>query len=91
MIDLLQWAGCATGIIGSLLLALRLKVQGWGFVLYVFSNACWIAFGIATKAPGLIVMQCAFMATSLAGVWNWLFLPYRDTWRKARLVKENTL
>jgi len=91
MIDLLQWAGCATGIIGSLLLALRITWSGWGFVFYVFSNAFWIAFGIATHAPGLVVMQCVFTCTSIAGVWFWLVLPYLEDRQKTRYPRDHVL
>ena len=91
MIDLLQWIGSATGVIGSLLLALRITWSGWGFVFYVVSNICWIAFGIATNTNGLVVMQCVFMVTSIAGIWGWLLLPYIEDRRKARRAKESAL
>lgn len=73
--DWLQWVGCATGVIGSLLLATRSKWSGWGFVSYLTSNACWVTFGLLTRAPGLVVMQVAFTATTILGVWQWLVRP----------------
>lgn len=78
IIDLLQWAGCAMGGLGSALLAVRSKWSGWGFVSYLLSNVCWIAFGILTSAPGLVVMQIVFTITSAIGVWFWLVLPSRE-------------
>ena len=36
-----------------------------------------IAFGVMTAAPGLVVMQCVFTATSAVGVWRWLIAPRR--------------
>lgn len=74
-VDLLQWAGCVTGVLGSALLAWRSRWSGWGFVVYLFSNALWIVFGVMTNAPGLVVMQCVFTATSVLGVWQWLIAP----------------
>ena len=72
IIDALQWAGCATGAAGSLLLALNNKNSGWGFVLFLVSNGFWVAFGIQTGAPGLIATQVIFTATSLLGVYRWM-------------------
>lgn len=80
MIDLLQWAGCLTGVLGAALLAARTRLSGWGFVAYLLSNCFWIAYALATAAPGLLVMQCAFMLTSLVGVWRWLLPPFRHRW-----------
>ncbi len=74
-VGLLQWAGCATGVLGSMLLAWRSRWSGWGFVVYLLSNAFWIAFGIATRAPGLVVMQGVFTVTSAVGIWRWLLVP----------------
>lgn len=72
ILDALQWAGCATGVAGALLLALNTKHAGWGFVLFLISNGFWTAFGIQTNAPGLITTQIIFTATSLLGIYRWL-------------------
>jgi hypothetical protein len=79
-IDLLQWLGCITGVLGSGLLAWRSRWSGWGFVVYLVSNSCWIAFGLLTHAPGLVVMQAMFTVTSAVGVWRWLLVPLRERW-----------
>lgn len=71
-LDALQWAGCATGVAGALLLALNTKYSGWGFVLFLISNGFWTAFGIQTNAPGLITTQVIFTATSVLGIYRWL-------------------
>lgn len=41
---------------------------------YIVSNALWIAYAIASHAPGLLVMQAGFTATSLYGIFKWLIL-----------------
>ena len=71
-LDALQWAGCATGVAGALLLALNTKHSGWGFVLFLISNGFWTAYGIHTRAPGLVVAQVIFTVTSLLGIYRWL-------------------
>lgn len=73
--DILQWIGCVSGVLGAALLAWRSRWSGWGFVVYLFSNACWIAFGVVASLPGLVVMQCIFTLTSAVGVWRWLIFP----------------
>lgn len=59
--------------------------SGWGFVVFLLSNAFWIAFGLATQAPGLVVMQLVFTFTSLVGVWRWLVVPRRTAMGNVRL------
>ena len=76
--DLLQWLGFASGALGAALLAWPSRVSGWGFVAYLFSNACWFGFGILTSAHALVAMQCVFTATSSVGIWRWLVAPRRQ-------------
>jgi len=68
---LFEWLGCITGVIGSALLAANTTVSRWGFVWYLASNACWIAFALMTAAWGLLTMQIVFTAVSLIGVLRW--------------------
>ncbi len=68
----LEWAGCATGVLGALLLALNNRYSGWGFALFLLSNVFWIAFGLRTRTHSLVTMQMAFTATSLIGIYQWL-------------------
>jgi nicotinamide riboside transporter PnuC len=78
-VDALQWLGCVTGAAGSLLLALNTRYSGWGFVLFLVSNGFWVVFGLETHAPGLITNQIFFTATSLLGIYRWLFSPKKAT------------
>lgn len=74
---LLQWLGCVFGLAGSLLLAFKgLRFSGYGFVLYLVSNAFWAAYGVVTSAPALVVMQAGFSIASSIGIWQWLWRPY---------------
>lgn len=74
-IDIIEWMGCATGIAGSLLLASRHRLAGWGFILYIVSNSAWMTYGILSKNVPMIVMQVFFMATAVLGTYNWLIKP----------------
>ncbi len=72
MMEILEWAGCATGLCGAAMLALNNRYSGWGFVLFLVSNVAWIFFGLLSHAAGMGVMQVGFTATSLMGIWKWL-------------------
>lgn len=67
-----EMAGCITGIIGALLLALNNEASRWGFVFFLASNFCWLAFGLALGIGGMVWMQVAFTVTSLLGIYRWL-------------------
>lgn len=71
MLEVIEWAGCITGLCGALLLALNNRYSGWGFVLFLVSNLGWVAFGLMTHATGMVVMQIGFTVTSLMGIWRW--------------------
>jgi nicotinamide riboside transporter PnuC len=66
-----QWVGCVTGVLGSLLLALNNRASGYGFVLFLISNCFWIAFGLKNQVMSIVLMQLVFTATSLIGVYKW--------------------
>jgi hypothetical protein len=67
----LEWTGAFLGIVGSALLALRNEHSGWGFVCFLASNVCWVAYGKLHGSSGLIAMNLAFTATSSFGVANY--------------------
>ncbi|MBK6616582.1 hypothetical protein [Ottowia sp.] len=74
---MLQWCGCVTALMGSLLLAVKGRFAGFGFVLYLASNGLWALFGVVTNAPAIVVMQTGFGLTSLIGIWQWVVVPAR--------------
>jgi hypothetical protein len=76
--NVLQWLGCMLGLGGALLLASKTQFAGYGVALFLVSNGFWIAFGLVTSAPGLVVMQIGFTLTSLVGVWTWIVRPWHD-------------
>lgn len=70
---ILEWLGCLTGVIGSALLASNTSMSRWGFVWYLVSNVCWIAYAVSSSAWGLLTMQFFFTVVSLFGVVRWFF------------------
>lgn len=67
-----EYTAAAFGIAGTLMLAFNNQWSGWGFVAYLVSNACWIAFAIKHRHPGLLVQNIAFVACGLFGAYKWL-------------------
>jgi hypothetical protein len=68
----LEWTGALTGIAGSGLLACHLAISGYGFGLFLLSNLFWLAFGVKSRAWGLVTMQVGYTVTSLIGLYRWL-------------------
>jgi hypothetical protein len=68
-----EWGGCATGLAGAFLLALNTSISGWGFVLFLVSNACWFGYGYLMGAKGLTIQNIGFTASSVTGIVNWIF------------------
>lgn len=68
----IEWLGSVTGLLGAGLLALNSSISGYGFIAFLISNCCWIAFGISIRSRPMIAMQAGFTATSLVGIYRWL-------------------
>lgn len=65
-----EWAGCFTGLLGAFVLALNMSYSGWGWVAFLLSNILWIAYGVITRAKGIVFMQAGFACTSALGIFN---------------------
>jgi len=65
----------ASGLLGALLLALKVRISAWGWVCFALSNAGWIAFSWGNSHWFLLVQQLGFSITSAIGIWKWLVEP----------------
>ena len=74
-LGMLEWIGAVGGAAGALLLAFNNRWSGYGFVLFLVSNAAWMTYGVMTHTFGMVTMQIVCTGTSLLGVWRWLVLP----------------
>ena len=66
-----KWIGAVAGVAGALLVALNLGVVGYGFVLFLLSSLLWTGVGLAQREPSLVVLQGAFTAINLLGIYRW--------------------
>ncbi|MHB8697763.1 MAG: hypothetical protein ACYC9J_06965 [Sulfuricaulis sp.] len=71
VLSVLEWTGATFGILGALFLALHTPYSGWGFVAFLFSNCCWLAYAYLRRASGLFVMQVFFTLISTLGIYTW--------------------
>ncbi len=70
----LKWLGTATGIAGGTVIALNLPFSGWGFVLFLISSVSWTIAGLRMRENSLVVLQGAFTAINLLGIYRWLIM-----------------
>lgn len=64
-----------SALLGSLVLALKGKYSGWGWVLFSFSNAGWIVFSHGYGHWFFLLQQIGFSITSAIGIWHYLLRP----------------
>ncbi len=65
-----EWLGALMGLLGSWMVAMDGDLSKYGFIGFLVSNLCWIAFGLRKKAWGLLTMQVGFTGSSLLGLYN---------------------
>ncbi|HEX7866551.1 MAG TPA: hypothetical protein VF555_16465 [Variovorax sp.] len=70
----LDWIAVAMGVLGSLLLALRIP-PAFGFMAYLVSSVAWIIVARRKGMPSLIAQHLFFIGTALLGLWNWCVGP----------------
>lgn len=77
------------GLLGSLLLALKGKRAGWGWVAFAFSNTGWLVFANGHGHALQFVQQIGFSITTAIGLWYWLVVPAVDR-AYDRMISEGT-
>lgn len=70
-VDVFEWAGMVTGLLGSAFLATNTNLSGYGFVPYLASNILWIYAGIRRHNLALVSMMACYTLVSLYGVYRW--------------------
>ena len=67
----LEWAGAVAGVVGSFLVAMH-KFQ-IGYNLFLVSCILCLTWAIRTKKHSLVVLNLAFLAANLLGLYNAYF------------------
>lgn len=72
--NILQFVGAATGIVGTWILSSKLAAQSrwrfWAFSLYAVSNVAMIGIGVWKGVWSLILMQSVYMLFTINGLRN---------------------
>lgn len=87
--NLIELIAAFCGLAGTLLLAVKSKWVGWGFVALLGSNAGWLAFAWHQGHHFMFIQQLGFTISSLVGIWVLLIQPAIEA-RNQRIQKEVT-
>lgn len=67
-----EWIGAAFGIIGAVLVAAKIDISKWGFVLFLISNLLIGVYAYVAGASGVLVMQVVYGLINVVGLYRWL-------------------
>lgn len=68
-IDLLQWPAMVASLIAAWLVASSSETRrGWGFWVFLASNALWIAWGVFTQGWALVALQVGLAIMNIRGL-----------------------
>lgn len=71
VLDLLQWPAMVLTIVASWLVASnQRRHRGWGFWVFIASNAVWVAWGLHASAPALVALQFCLAAMNIRGAFK---------------------
>lgn len=84
LIIAIEWLAALFGVLGTILLARRGPLAGWGFVLYLASNVGWLAFAWIQRDWAILAQNIAFLASSVLGILVWLIRPRASSGRKRK-------
>ena len=68
-----EMIGATTGLTASVLIALNLNLEVFGFCLYMASSAAWIYVGIKKDMKELVWMSTGYCAIGAVGITQWAF------------------
>lgn len=74
----LDWTGCAFGLIGAYLLAARLRVSRYGWFAFFAANLVYIALASRLGVWGFLAQQVGFLGSSAVGIFRNFVSPSRD-------------
>lgn len=73
--QLIEWLGTLNGIAGATLLAVKIDVSPYGWVLFAVSSLALTVFAYRIRAWGLLLLNTYFCCTNTIGMWRWLIEP----------------
>ncbi|MGV3654934.1 MAG: hypothetical protein ACO1N5_12025 [Noviherbaspirillum sp.] len=69
LIELLQWPAMAASLLAAWLVGYRTARRRMvGFIVFLASNAMWIAWGWHDEAWALVILNCCLALTNVRGM-----------------------
>ena len=67
-LELVQWPAMATTVLAAYLVGSQSKKKrGWGFWIFLISNAMWVVWGLHDGAIALVVLQVSLALLNIRG------------------------
>ena len=80
MIGYIDLIGTILSFIGIILIV---KKQWYGYVVWCFSNICWVIIGINAQAWGQVfTFGVLYILANIWGMWEWKFKPKKLTYHR---------
>lgn len=65
------WIGCGSGLLGSLIIALALGGERWGFPVWILSNTAWLIHAWRTRIWSQAAMQVGYFGINMLALGNY--------------------
>jgi hypothetical protein len=68
LMNLVQWPAMVVTVVAAWYVSsTHTSKRNWGFWLFLLSNVLWVAWGLYSGAPALIVLQVCLAAMNIRG------------------------
>jgi len=75
LVDISEWIGVITGIVGAIIISSNIGLVGWGYVVFWISSITFMYFSWRLKRWPLFTMNLIFLCINTWGIWRWLLVP----------------
>jgi len=70
----LKWdfLGTLFGIVGAVIIASNIGINGIGFFIFLLSSFCYLKFGYDIKNKNLITLNAVYVIVNIIGIINYI-------------------
>ena len=68
-----EMVGAISGLTSSILIAVNLNLEVFGFYLYMVSSVAWIYVGVKKNMRELVWMSVGYFTIAAVGILQWAF------------------
>lgn len=66
-----QWIGFFFGLSGATLLALKMPISGWAYIIFSIADIGWIVTAVWKRIPGLMALHSGYLVINAIGLYRW--------------------